>query len=118
VTFHAAALRALGAAVTFYGGGVTTGRFGLPALVEQAPSLQTPWLGLFGDLDQGIPVEEVEQLRQAAAGAGVVTEIVRYADAQHGFNCDDRPAVFNEQAAADAWARTLAWFDRHLSPGA
>jgi carboxymethylenebutenolidase len=118
LTFHAAALRALGAAVTFYGGGVTTGRFGLPALVEQAPSLQTPWLGLFGDLDQGIPVNEVEQLRQAAAESDMVTEIVRYADAQHGFNCDDRPAVFNDAAAADAWARTLAWFDRHLSPGA
>jgi carboxymethylenebutenolidase len=60
----------------------------------------------------------VEQLRQAAAGADVATEIVRYAEAEHGFNCDDRPAVFNQQAATDAWGRTLAWFDRHLSPGA
>jgi carboxymethylenebutenolidase len=118
VAFHAATLRALGGAVTFYGGGVTAGRFGLPALVDAAPSLQTPWLGLFGDLDQGIPVSDVEQLRQSAAGADVDTEIVRYGDAQHGFNCNDRPAVFNEQAAADAWGRTLAWFDRHLSPEA
>jgi carboxymethylenebutenolidase len=117
VAFHAAALRPLGAAVTFYGGGVTEGRFGFPALVALAPSLQTPWLGLYGDLDQGIPVGEVEQLRQAAAGADVATEIVRYAEAEHGFNCVDRPAVFNEQAAADAWSRTLAWFDQHISTG-
>jgi carboxymethylenebutenolidase len=118
VAFQAAALQALGAAVTFYGGGLTEGRFGFPALVELAPKLQTPWLGLYGDLDQGIAAGDVEQLRQAAAGADVATEIVRYADAEHGFNCDDRPAVFNQQAAADAWGRTLAWFDRHLSPGA
>lgn len=115
VAFHAATMRPLGAAVTFYGGGVAEGRFGLPALVDQAPSLQSPWLGLYGDLDAGIPSSQVEQLRQAASGAAVTTEIVRYAEAQHGFNCDDRPAVFNQAAATDAWDRTLAWFDRFLA---
>ena len=39
---------------------------------------------------------------------------VRYADADHGFNCNDRPAVYNPAAAADAWQRTLAWFDAHI----
>ncbi len=114
VTFYAATLRPLGAAVTFYGGGVTEGRFGLPALVDQAPSLATPWLGLFGDADTGIPVAHVEQLRQAVLEAPVDTEIVRYADAQHGYNCNDRPAVYHPEVAADAWRRTLEWFDAHL----
>jgi carboxymethylenebutenolidase len=114
VTFYAATLRPLGAAVTFYGGGVAEGRFGLPSLLDQAKELQTPWLGLYGDLDQGIPVDQVEQLRQATAQAPVPTEVVRYADADHGFNCNDRPAVFNPVAAADAWARTLEWFGHHL----
>jgi carboxymethylenebutenolidase len=104
----------LGAAVTFYGGGVLEGRFGLPSLVEQAPDLRAPWLGLYGDLDKGIPVEQVEALRTAAAGASVPTEIVRYAGADHGFNCDDR-ASFHPEAAADAWSRALAWFDHHLT---
>ena len=115
VAFYAATMRALGAAVTFYGGGVTTGRFGLPSLVDLAPDLKAPWLGLYGDLDQGIPPHDVEQLRQAASGAAVDTDIVRYAEAQHGFNCDDRPAAFNEAAAADGWDRTLRWFDRYLA---
>jgi carboxymethylenebutenolidase len=48
--------------------------------------------------------------------APVPTEIVRYPDADHGFNCNDRPAVFNPDAAADAWKRTLAWFDAHIQP--
>jgi carboxymethylenebutenolidase len=113
VSCYAATLYPLGAAVTYYGGGVAAGRFGLPSLVDLAPSLDTPWLGLYGDQDHGIPVEDVEALRAAAASAGVPTEIVRYPDAEHGFNCNDR-ASYNPPAATDAWARTLAWFDRHL----
>jgi len=115
VTLYAATLRPLGAAVTFYGGGVATGRFGLPPLIELATSLQTPWLGLYGDKDQGIPVEDVERLREAAATAPVPTEIVRYPEGQHGFHCDDRPAVYDADAAADAWRRTLEWLDGHLA---
>jgi carboxymethylenebutenolidase len=115
VALYAATLRRIGAAVSFYGGGVAEGRFGLPSLIELAPQLTAPWLGLYGDLDKGIPVEEVEALRHAAAGSLVETEIVRYADADHGFHCDDRPAVFNPAAAADAWQRTLGWLDRHVA---
>jgi carboxymethylenebutenolidase len=114
VAFYAAALRPLGAAVTFYGGGVEQGRFGLDSLVDLAPKLQTPWLGCYGDLDGGISIESVEHLREAAATAAVPTEVVRYPDADHGFHCNDRPAVFNPAAAHDAWARTLQWFDQHL----
>jgi carboxymethylenebutenolidase len=103
----------LGAAVTFYGGGVTSGRFGLPSLVDLAPSLRCPWQGHFGDLDEGIPVDQVEALRAAAATAAVDTELHRYAEAGHGFNCDDRDA-FHGPSAAEAWRRTLCWFATHL----
>ncbi|MGA2521372.1 MAG: dienelactone hydrolase family protein [Acidimicrobiales bacterium] len=113
VAFMASARRPFGAGVTFYGGGVTEGRFGLPSLVEAAPELQAPWLGLFGDKDQGIPVEQVEELRGAAAKAGVETEIVRYAEAEHGFHCDARDS-YHEASARDAWDRTLRWFATHL----
>ncbi len=105
--------RRLGAAVTFYGGGVAEGRFGMPSLIDMAPELQTPWLGLYGDLDQGIPSEHVEALRSALTGVGVPTEIVRYADAGHGFHCDMRPD-YREAPARDAWRRTIEWFGRHL----
>jgi carboxymethylenebutenolidase len=114
VAFLASARRALGAGVTFYGGGVTEGRFGMAPMVELAPGLLTPWLGLYGDEDQGIPVDQVEALRTAAGRAKVDTEIVRYAGVGHGFHCDMRPD-FHEAAAADAWKRTLAWFEQHLA---
>jgi len=114
VTFLAAVQKALGAAVTFYGGGIAEGRFGMRPMLELAPELETPWLGLFADLDQGIPVEQVESLRTALAGSKVPAEIVRYPEAGHGFHCDARGS-YHEASAKDAWRRTLDWFSSHLS---
>jgi carboxymethylenebutenolidase len=114
VTFLVAARRALGAGVGFYGGGIVTPRFPqLARLVDEAATVRTPWLGLFGDRDDGIPVEEVEQLREELTATTTTTEIVRYPDAEHGFHCDRRPA-YHPDAAADGWRRTLAWLDTHL----
>ena len=114
VTFLVALRRALGAAVGFYGGGIVTGRFPqFPPLVAETPSLQTPWLGLFGDQDASIPVDDVEQLRAALHAASVDNDVVRYADAGHGFHCDQRPD-YRPDDARDAWSRTLAWFGAHI----
>ena len=115
VSFLVALRRALGASVGFYGGGIVNARFPqFPALAGDAASLQTPWLGLFGDDDASIPVADVEQLRGAIAAAKVDTDIVRYAGAPHGFHCDKRED-FRPDSAADAWQRTLDWFGSHLS---
>lgn len=116
VTFLTALRRTIGAAVGFYGGGIVTGRFPqFPPLITETASLQTPWLGLFGDEDGSIPVDDVEQLRGALERAPVDTEIVRYAEAGHGFHCDLRPD-YRPDAARDAWSRALAWFGAHLAP--
>jgi carboxymethylenebutenolidase len=116
VTFLAAANRPFGAAVTFYGGGIAEGRFALPPLVELGSKLQTPWLGLFGDRDQGIPVEQVESLREATTEATVPTVIVRYPEAEHGFHCDARPS-YHEPSAKDGWRRTLDWLAKYVEAG-
>jgi carboxymethylenebutenolidase len=112
-----AAERQVGAAVTYYGSGILQGRFGFPPLVELAPRLRAPWLGLFGDEDKGIPVDEVEQLAAAAGGADVRTEVRRYPAAGHGFHRDGSPS-YARDAAADAWMRTLDWFADNLTTGA
>ena len=104
---------AFGAAVTFYGGGVAQGRFGMSPLLDLAPTLKTPWLGMFGDLDASIPTEEVEWLREAAAESDVPTQVIRYPEANHGFNCDARDS-YHEPSATQAWKETLAWLDSHV----
>lgn len=113
ISYVAASYWALGAAVSFYGGGITQGRFGLPPLLDLAPTLQTPWLGVFGDLDGSIPTDQVEGLREAVTASGQPTDVLRYAEANHGFNCDARDA-YHEPSATDAWAKTIAFFDQHV----
>ena len=115
-TFLAAIRRPLGASVGFYGGGIVTGRFPqFPPLVDESASLQSPWLGLFGDADQSIPAEDVERLRATLDEQTTVAhEIVRYPGAEHGFHCDMRPD-YRPDEAADAWTRAMTWFDRHLT---
>jgi len=115
VSFYAATLGTVGVAASFYGGGLETGRFGFPPLIELAPELKCPWIGLYGDLDGSIPVEQVEALRAATDAVAFATEIVRYPDAEHGFHCDMRPNNYNEAAAINAHERTLDFFATHLS---
>jgi len=115
VTFLVSARRALGGGVGFYGGGiVSAGHLPFPPLIDEAATLQTPWLGLFGDEDASIPVTDVERLREALRTAPVDAEVVRYPDAGHGFHCDRR-ADYHEPSARDAWTRALVWFDAHLA---
>ena len=114
VSYLVALRYALGVAVGFYGGGIVTGRFPqFPPLVADTANLRTPWLGLFGDQDASIPVDDVEQLRSALQVTGVDTEVVRYADAGHGFHCDQR-TDYRPDDAKDAWDRTLRWFGAHI----
>lgn len=113
VALVAGADHALGAAVTYYGGGVVAGRFGFSPLVELAPRLQTPWLGLYGAHDETIPIDEVHRLELAAKQASVETEVTVFDDAGHGFNCDRRDS-FHEEAARAARQQAAAWLERHV----
>jgi carboxymethylenebutenolidase len=113
IAFLAAAKWELGAAASYYGGGITQGRFGMPPLFDLAPQLKTPWIGFFGDDDQSIPIDEVEALRGATDALDLETDVVRYEGANHGFNCDARSS-YHEPSATAAWARTLDFFDANI----
>jgi carboxymethylenebutenolidase len=95
--------RKLGAAVSVGGQGGSE----LPALVEIAGKLTSPWLGIYGDAGDDLGAAEVEQLRDAAATAGVVSNVVRYPGANTRFDADPKAAV-------EAWQRALSWFDAYL----
>ncbi|MBB5892446.1 dienelactone hydrolase family protein [Kutzneria kofuensis] len=100
--------RAIGAAVSVSGRGILTPLSdGLPSLVEVAHELSCPWLGLYGERDEHVSAEEVDKLRDAAASAPVATDVVRVAQGNHRFDTDPK-------ASAEAWQRTLNWFDSHL----
>jgi carboxymethylenebutenolidase len=108
VAMLVAAKRTLGAAVTVAGDRVAaTPATGLPSLIDAAPGLTCPWLGIYCESAGGEPDPQVARLRDAAASSQMATDVVVYPRRGHRF--DDDPDV-----AADAWQRTLNWFDSHL----
>jgi len=80
--------------------------------VDLAKDLNAPVLGLYGALDRGIPLADVEAMRAAIKAAGKDSQIHVYPNAQHGFLADYRPS-YKADDAADAWARMLAHFKAH-----
>ena len=77
-----------------------------------ARALKCPLLGLYGALDDGIKIEDVERAATLAKTAGQVVQLEVLANAQHGFHADYRPS-YNKAAAEEAWAKALAWFHTH-----
>jgi carboxymethylenebutenolidase len=76
-------------------------------------SLSAPVIGFYGGKDQGIPVSEVEFMRELLkAYKKRGSEIIVYPEAQHGFHADYRTS-YDEKAAKDAWDRMLAHFARN-----
>jgi carboxymethylenebutenolidase len=69
--------------------------------------LKAPVLGLYGALDKGIPVADVEAMQAKLKGSK--SSIILYPDADHGFLADYRPS-YNAAAGKDAWGRLLAHF--------
>jgi carboxymethylenebutenolidase len=103
------------AGVAWYGRIVAPGKAPLqPAYpVELAPHLKVPVLGLYGAEDAGIPVANVEQMREALKAAGnTSSEIKVYDGAPHAFYADYRPS-YRKEAAEDGWKRMQGWFKQH-----
>ena len=80
--------------------------------LDVVADLKAPVLGLYGGKDQGIPLDDVEQMRAALKAAKKPCEIVVFPDAPHGFLADYRPS-YTEAAAKEGWAKCVAWFREH-----
>jgi carboxymethylenebutenolidase len=87
-------------------------RFPLDVVAE----LKAPVLGLYGGKDQGIPLESVEQMKQAlkASSSSVAKRCAFhvYPDAGHAFAADYRPS-FRKSDAEDGFRRLHAWLKQH-----
>lgn len=87
--------------------------YGRPLDPAAAGSVNGAILGLYGEADQGIPVEAVEAMHQAFSEAGIENEYQVYESAPHAFFNDTRDS-YRPEAAADAWERMLGWFETYL----
>ena len=96
---------ALGAAVAFYG---------KPRDMSIISEIKAPLLGLYGELDHGIPTEQVHEMEGILEENGIEHEIHIYPGAGHAFFNNTRPQAYNPSAAQDAWRRTIDWFRKYL----
>ena len=100
VAFLAATrLDGLSASAAFYGGAIVK-------FADEKP--KCPVQMHFGEQDTGIPMSDVEIIKQKRPD----TEIYTY-PAGHGFCCDER-ASYNEESAKLAWQRTYEFLAKHV----
>ena len=97
----------VGACVVFYGGH--------PKVKYDLENLHAPVLGLYAGRDTGVTPTSVRELEARLQELGKSAEMHIYEDADHAFFNDDRPEVYNREAAEDAWQRTVNFFRAHLS---
>jgi carboxymethylenebutenolidase len=102
------------AASMFYGNvrpGSDTKEPAKPSDFDFTGRVTTPLLGSFGARDTSIKAEDVVAMfgRLTAPHAAKI-----YDEAGHGF-FDDQRDSYVPSAAADAWVRTLAWFQKYLT---
>ena len=111
------AIRASGlsAAAVYYGGFMFPGDDQPEAFhaLREAEALSIPVMGFFGEDDQNPSPEQVKELDERLNSLSKEHVFHSYAGAGHGFVCDDR-ASHNAEAAADSWAKTLAFFGERL----
>lgn len=77
--------------------------------IDIAASLKVPVLGLYGEKDEGIPQDTVEQMRKMLKSP---SQIDVYPNTPHGFHADYRPSYRKEQAE-DGWKKLQAWFKKY-----
>jgi carboxymethylenebutenolidase len=92
------------AAVPFYGGGAPP--------PEELKKIKAAVLGIYGGNDERVNAS-IPAAEQALKEAGVTYQIKIYPGANHAFH-NDTGANYNAEAAKDAWAQTIAWFDKYL----
>jgi carboxymethylenebutenolidase len=80
---------------------------------ERLAGLQAPLLGIFGQLDDSIPPTDVEKFEQLLRALEKPAQFRIYPGAGHAF-ANPSGTSYEPEAAADAWRRTLAFFDEHL----
>ncbi len=102
----------LKAGVAFYGTLVDKSDAAPKNSIELASEVKEPVLGLYGDADAGIKVEDVKAMEAALKAAGKTAEFHIYPGAPHGFHADYRPS-YNKAAAEDGWNQMIAWFKKY-----
>ena len=107
VSFLANTILPFKAAISYYGGRIA------PDLVKRAAQLHAPMLFCWGGMDKHIPQTQVDAIAAELNKENKPFASIVFSYADHAFFCDARPS-YNKEAAAEAWALTLAFLKTKL----
>jgi len=106
IAYLAHTLLPLACAVSYYGGQIHT-------LLDRVPQLHGQHLFFWGGADTMIPFEQRKLVQEALLAHKRTFLSVEFANAGHGFFCDERP-TYDPDAAHLAWEMTLRFLKTHL----
>jgi carboxymethylenebutenolidase len=112
---NAAQAARLKGAVSFYGGGIGPKQdmVGRKPLMDRAGDMRAPITLLYGAKDASIAPDEHGRVAEALSAADKNYTMTVFADAGHGFFCEDRQS-YQAKAADESWQMTLDFFSRNL----
>jgi carboxymethylenebutenolidase len=87
------------------------------ALDEIIAAVDCPVLGMFGETDHLISIDDIRRFRDCLERHGKSFRIHVYRDAPHGWLNDTMPGRYRRAQAEAAWADQRAFLDAVLAPG-
>jgi carboxymethylenebutenolidase len=85
-----------------------------PSLMAMVDQIKAPVQGHYGAIDAICPLPDVGKFAEALRERGTKMETFVYPGANHAFGDFTRPRLYQPQAAALAWARSVQFLRAHL----
>jgi carboxymethylenebutenolidase len=89
--------------------------YGTPLVTDKEPLSKIKWpvLGIFGDKDQAIPLEQVNLFRKSLDQNGITNEIHIYKGVGHAF-ANPSGDNYAPKETEDAWQKTLSFLKKYV----
>lgn len=96
----------LAATVLYYGTPLVTDK-------ESLSKIKWPLLGIFGNKDQSIPLDEINQFRTSLNQSGVTNQVLIYNGVGHAF-ANPSGDNYSPKETEDAWEKTIAFLNKYV----
>jgi carboxymethylenebutenolidase len=89
--------------------------YGTPLVTDKSSlsNIKWPLLGIFGNKDQSIPLDEINQFRTSLNQSGVTNEVLIYNGVGHAF-ANPSGDNYAPKETEDAWEKTLSFLKKYV----
>ena len=84
---------------------------------DKLKKINCPLLGIFGENDRNITTDNVHEFKNSLNQTGINNKIFIYPGAGHAFMNPGNDALYNKEAASEAWNQIYSFLSRNLKAG-